>query len=114
MAMGSSKRVMVTGGSGMVGKAIAEEVAKAPDGTEWIFVGSKDADLRSAEETAALFERVKPTHVIHLAAYVGGLFKNMKYKVEFWRYNVAINDNVLEQCKKHNVKKVVSCLSTCI
>ena len=23
----------------------------------------------------------KPTHVIHLAAMVGGLFKNMKYKV---------------------------------
>jgi len=33
--------------------------------------------------------------VIHLAARVGGLFANMKYRVEFWRENIAINDNVL-------------------
>jgi len=52
--------------------------------------------------------------VIHLAAMVGGLFKNMKYKVEFFRNNIKINDNVLECSRIYNVKKVVSCLSTCI
>ncbi|KAJ1629834.1 hypothetical protein T492DRAFT_613995 [Pavlovales sp. CCMP2436] len=45
---------------------------------------------------------------------VGGLFKNMKYKVEFWRDNVAMNDNILSLSKEYKVKKVVSCLSTCI
>lgn len=30
-----------------------------------------------------LFEKVRPTHVIHLAAMVGGLFKNMKYNLDF-------------------------------
>lgn len=38
----------------------------------------------------------------------------MKFKVDFWRDNVAINDNVLRLSKEHGVKKVVSCLSTCI
>lgn len=33
------------------------------------------------ESTRALFEKVQPTHVIHLAAKVGGLFANMKSKV---------------------------------
>ena len=33
--------------------------------------------------TRALFQRHQPTHVIHLAAMVGGLFKNMKYKLDF-------------------------------
>ena len=33
--------------------------------------------------TRALFERHRPTHVVHLAAMVGGLFKNMKYKLDF-------------------------------
>ena len=33
--------------------------------------------------TRVLFEKHKPTHVIHLAAMVGGLFKNMKYKLDF-------------------------------
>lgn len=61
-----------------------------------------------------MFERVKPTHVIHLAAMVGGLFRNLKYKVEFYRENVLINDNVMECCREYNVVKLVSCLSTCI
>jgi len=38
---------------------------------------------RNAEQTRALFERVKPTHVIHLAAFVGGLFRNLKYNLDF-------------------------------
>ena len=33
--------------------------------------------------TKAIFERHRPTHVVHLAAMVGGLFKNMKYKLDF-------------------------------
>lgn len=41
------------------------------------------ACFRNAEETRALFERVKPTHVIHLAAFVGGLFRNLKYNLDF-------------------------------
>ena len=52
----------------------------------------------------AIFDEHKPTHVVHLAALVGGLFKNMKYKVEFWRDNVAINDNVLSLSKTHGVR----------
>ncbi|NXY52229.1 FCL synthase, partial [Ceuthmochares aereus] len=76
-----TKRILVTGGTGLVGKAIEKVVADGegqPD-EEWIFVSSKDADLTSAVETKTLFERHKPTHVIHLAAMVGGLFKNIRY-----------------------------------
>lgn len=39
---------------------------------------------RSSSETKALFERHKPTHVIHLAAMVGGLFKNIRSNLDFW------------------------------
>ena len=108
--------VLVTGGTGLYGKAI-EHVVKEDGydtGNTWFFACSKDADLRDMASTEALFERVKPTHVIHLAAMVGGLFKNMKYKVEFYRENILINDNVMECSRKFEVKKLVSCLSTCI
>lgn len=111
-----SKRILVTGGSGLVGKAIETVVAEGegcPD-EEWIFLSSKDADLTNAAETKALFDKHKPTHVIHLAAMVGGLFRNMKYNLDFWRNNVHINDNVLHSAYELKVQKVVSCLSTCI
>jgi len=80
----------------------------------WVFLSSKDADLTSYEQTKAVFDKVKPTHVIHLAAKVGGLFKNMRLKVEMFRDNIAINDNVLRCSYELGVEKVVSCLSTCI
>ena len=34
--------------------------------------------------TEKLFAKHKPTHVIHLAAMVGGLFKNLKYNLDFY------------------------------
>ncbi|CAM9217442.1 unnamed protein product [Sphacelaria rigidula] len=108
---------MVTGGTGLVGEGIREFVSTDPEATEkeeYIFLSSKDGDLRNMEATKAIFEKYKPTHVIHLAARVGGLFSNLKYKVEFFRENILINDNVMECCRIYKVQKLVSCLSTCI
>uniref|UniRef100_A0A8C5DUJ5 GDP-L-fucose synthase n=1 Tax=Gouania willdenowi TaxID=441366 RepID=A0A8C5DUJ5_GOUWI len=110
-------RVLVTGGSGLVGRAIqhvVKEEGGAKEGEEWIFLSSKDVDLMKEEETRAVFEKHRPTHVIHLAAMVGGLFKNMTSNLDFWRNNVHINDNVLQAALHVDAVKVVSCLSTCI
>ena len=72
------KLVLVTGGSGLVGQAIravVEQDAKADE--EFVFLSSKDGDLRDFDATKAIFEKFQPTHVLHLAAYVGGLYRNM-------------------------------------
>lgn len=107
--------VMVTGGSGLVGCAIRDFVLSNPkENEEWVFLSSKDGDLRDRKDTEAIFMKFNPTHVIHLAAKVGGLFANMAQKVEFYRENILINDNVMELCRIHKVQKLVSFLSTCI
>ncbi|KAL4703019.1 hypothetical protein ACJJTC_019237 [Scirpophaga incertulas] len=113
--------VLVTGGTGLVGQAIKTIVdkeksinSKCISNETWIFCGSKDADLRDKGQTEALFEKHHPTHVIHLAAMVGGLFHNMAHNLDFFRENMAINENVLQASFKYGVSKVVSCLSTCI
>jgi len=107
--------VLVTGGTGLFGKAIESVINESPiENEKWIYLSSKDGDLRDPAATKAIFEKYRPTHVIHLAALVGGLFRNMKQKVEFYRENTIINDNVMESCRIYNVKKLVSCLSTCI
>ncbi|KAH8829111.1 hypothetical protein DL96DRAFT_1596702 [Flagelloscypha sp. PMI_526] len=114
--------ILVTGGSGLVGKAIQYMVEHEPEGShfgrlpgeKWIFASSADGDLREIEATKKLFEKYKPTHVIHLAALVGGLFKNMKYKLSMLRDNMLINDNVLHVAHVNGVSKVISCLSTCV
>ena len=112
----NKKVVLVTGSSGLVGSGIKTSLNAETDkeNEEWVFLSSKDGDLRKYEDTAKIFEKYKPTHCLHLAAYVGGLFRNLKYKSEFFDYNMLINMNVLRCCKEFKLVKVVSCLSTCI
>lgn len=114
----SKKRiVLVTGGTGLVGKGIEAFISSDPVAAaeeSWVYLSSKDGDLRDPVAVKAIFEAYRPTHVIHLAAKVGGLFANMAEKVEFYRENVLINDNVMECCREFEVEKLVSCLSTCI
>ncbi|CAG9861111.1 unnamed protein product [Phyllotreta striolata] len=113
--MSNPKVVLVTGGSGLVGKAI-EKIVKIENRNDekWIFLSSKDGDLSDFNATKKIFETYKPTHVVHLAAMVGGLFHNMSHNLDFLRKNLHINDNVLQLSYENNVEKVVSCLSTCI
>ncbi|XP_034153055.1 GDP-L-fucose synthase [Esox lucius] len=110
-------RVLVTGGSGLIGKAI-EQVVKneggSLEGEQWIFISSKEANLVDLQQTKAVFAKYRPTHVIHLAAKVGGLYLHMKENLHFLRDNLRINDNVLQTAHEMNVTKVVSCLSSCI
>lgn len=114
-ATNESKVILVTGGTGLVGKAIEIVSKEDSRGDEsFVFLSSKDGDLRNLSEVEAIFEKHKPTHVIHLAALVGGLFKNLRANLDFFRDNMMINDNILSCCFKYKVKKCVSCLSTCI
>ena len=95
--------ILVTGGTGLFGKGIEANVNKYNLKGKWIFLSSKDGDLRNQEQCEKLFTENKPTYVIHLAAFVGGLFRNMKYKPEFWIDNVNMNNNVLSCCHKYKV-----------
>src|SRR5437868_6941135 len=115
MEIKSKKTVVVTGGSGLIGNALKTLLNnKKPENENWIFLSSKDGDLSNREETKAIFAKYKPTHVIHLAAMVGGLFYNLNNNLDFLRLNILINDNVLHSSFEFGVAKVVSCLSTCI
>jgi GDP-L-fucose synthase len=104
--------ILVTGGSGLVGNAVKN--ISTNYNYEFIFISSKDYDLSSFESTKQMFEKYKPEYVIHLAACVGGLFKNMDDKVGMLEKNLMINYNIVKCSHDYKVKKFVGCLSTCI
>ena len=101
-------KILVTGGSGMVGHAIQELIPDA------VFVNSRMYDLRNPIDVGYVFANYKPDYVIHLAARVGGIKANSNNPGTFYYDNIMINANILEAARKHKVKKLLSFLSTCI
>ncbi len=112
----SKPLVLVTGGSGLVGQAIKHIIETTTDYSQYqfAFASTKTVDFRSMHETRMLFERVRPTYVIHLAARVGGLFKNLNEKLRMYEDNMDINHNVVRCCYEYCVEHSIHCLSTCV
>ena len=98
-------KVLVTGGTGLVGFSLQKivktsnqnnyESKNEPSKHEYIFLSSKDCNLLDYNQTLNKFEEIKPDIVIHLAANVGGLFKNMNNNTKMFTDNLLINLNVL-------------------
>ena len=108
-------KILVTGGSGLVGKAIQEVISESQEKNNvFKFLSSKDCNLTIYDQVYKLFLDWTPDIVIHLACNVGGLFKNIEKKIEMFEDNLLINFNVLKCCRLFKVKKILSCLSTCV
>jgi len=103
-----NKKILVTGGSGMLGTSLRLLLKDA------VYLSSKDVDLRDKDRTFDLFRAINPDVVIHMAGRVGGIKANMDYLGEFFYDNVMMNTNVLEASRLAGVEKVASILSTCV
>lgn len=107
-------KVLVTGGRGLIGSNLQKYANKTERGITWVFSHRGETDLTDYNQVVDLFNRHQPTHVINLAAYVGGLYKNMREPVEFFTNNMLINMNVMKCCHEMKVEKLISVMSTCI
>ncbi len=103
-------KILVTGGTGMVGSAFRNLDTKH----DLILLGSKDCDLRNRSETKRMIMHFRPNSIIHLAAKVGGVKGNSDYVADFFHDNIIMNANLLDMAKTFKIPKVVSLLSTCI
>lgn len=106
------KKVLVTGGSGLVGSGIKQVSLNKP--YELIFASSSNANLLDYNSTFKYFSEIKPDAIIHLAANVGGLYKNMEHPVDMLEHNLTINSNVLKAAHELHITRLIACLSTCI
>tara|TARA_Y100000034_G_C6900711_1_gene416532 strand:- start:1409 stop:2299 length:891 start_codon:yes stop_codon:yes gene_type:complete len=100
-------KVLVTGGSGFLGQRL--KIYK-PD---WYYLSSRDCDLTNSIATSELFQDVKPSAVLHLAARVGGIKDNVMNQGEYYYQNVMINTNVIHQAYLNGVNRLLAALSTC-
>ena len=77
------------------------------------FVTSRDFDLTDIQQTESLFQTIKPTQVIHLAAKVAGVKSNALRNADLLAANSQINTNVLSAAQKSGVERLISVLSSC-
>jgi GDP-L-fucose synthase len=105
--------ILITGGSGLIGNAI-KLISDDYKNYSFIYSSSKECDLKNYKNTYEYVKKINPNYVIHLAANVGGLYKNLNNKVQMFEDNISINNNVLKACHENNIQRVICCLSTCI
>ena len=108
------KTIVVTGGTGLVGMALQSIQATFKQDFHFVFLNSKMCNLLNYNETFSIFNELKADYIIHLAACVGGLFKNMQQRVKMIEENLIINTNVLKCAYLTGTRNMVACLSTCI
>lgn len=101
------RKILITGGTGMVGKHLKKLI---PDG---YYIG-KEVDLRDINQIDILFKNNNFTHVIHLAAKVGGIKDNINNPADYYDDNILINTNIVRVSKKYNIDRFLGILSTCI
>jgi GDP-L-fucose synthase len=107
-------RILVTGGKGMVGNYINNIVSNQYKNHTFIFLSRSDCDLISREAVIQYFNKKDIDYIIHLAASVGGLYKNMDNNIKMFSDNIKINENVLEACHLNNIRRGIFCLSSCV
>ena len=75
------KKVLVTGGSGFIGKSIQKIKPN------WIYMSSKDCDLTDKDAFFEYLQANKPDVIIHLAARVGGIKDSVNNQADFLYLN---------------------------
>lgn len=107
-------KILVTGGYGLVGRSLQKVVKGSGTNYDFVFLSSKDGDLRDVYAVDYLFKEHLPDVVVHLASCVGGVYENMSNNYGYLVDNLRINTNVVDACNRFGVKRLISCLSTCI
>ncbi|MBA2125772.1 GDP-fucose synthetase [Hyphomicrobium methylovorum] len=107
-----NKRVFVSGHRGMVGSAIARQLAS--EDCEILTASRSELDLREQSDVRTWFEREKPDAVFLAAAKVGGILANDTYPAEFLYDNLAIETNVIDAAFRSGVQKLLYLGSSCI
>ncbi len=109
-----SKKILVTGANGLVGSALKEISHAWPEYT-FIFVSRKDGDLTNQNDVKKIFNSYEPLWgVIHTAARVGGIGRNLNSPVEQFNDNVLMNSFIIKEAHEHNVQNLIAFSSVCV
>jgi len=108
----TKKRVVVTGGSGFVGRQVVAMLERR-NCREIVAPRKAQYDLTREPDVSRLFADAAPDIVIHLAAVVGGIGANRESPGRFFYENVMMGAMTMEQARLAGVEKFVGIGTIC-
>ena len=111
--MNKLSKIYIAGHRGLVGSAIWNNLQNKGY-VNLVGRTHEELDLLDGASVKNFFDKEQPEYVILAAAYVGGIMANSLYRADFIYRNLQIQQNVIGESFRHQVKKLLFLGSTCI
>lgn len=108
-----SAKIFVAGHRGLVGSAIWNNL-KQRGYTNLTGRTHQELDLLDPIAVKRFFDEEQPEAVVLAAAHVGGILANLHYRADFIYQNLQIQQNVIGESFRHDIRKLLFLGSTCI
>ncbi|ANW96820.1 GDP-fucose synthetase [Wenyingzhuangia fucanilytica] len=105
-------KVLVTGGSGMVGKNLI--TSSKFSSFQILAPTSSELNLKELGLVDMYLKKHRPDVIVHAAGLVGGIQANMENPVGFLVDNLDMGKNIILSAKKHGVKNLINLASSCM
>jgi GDP-L-fucose synthase len=107
----AGKRVVVTGGSGFLGRHLVQALDRR--GSTVLVPRKRQYDLTDEPQVERMYADLRPDVVVHLAAVVGGIGANRESPGRFFYENVMLGALTMEHARRHGVEKFVGVGTIC-
>jgi GDP-L-fucose synthase len=106
------KQILVAGHSGFLGKAVLEQFKQYD--VSLLTPSSKELDLTSESCTLDYFDKFRPSKVLHMGAYVGGIGKNLNNPFNMLYLNSKMAMNIFAAIERYGCDYLCALGSVCM
>ena len=107
----SNRRVVVTGGNGFLGRVVVQRLVDA--GAHVAAPTHDEYDLVIPGAAEDMLAAHRPSHVIHLAARVGGIGYNQVDPARLYLDNLLMGTHIIEAARRHGIDKTLLLGTVC-
>ncbi len=101
-------KILVTGGSGLVGKELKKQFPDA------LFPSSKDLNLLNQDNVRSFIREENPNYIIHLAAQVGNMHDNEQKRCDYLDKNILMNTILTMEAANYSITNFLGILSSAV
>lgn len=106
-----SKKILVLGGSSMLGRASIKYLSQFTDSL--YFPTHKELNLLKRDDISDYFSKLRPQVLVCAQGFNGNIQFNQKYPELIFEHTTEMAMNVLRSSQLHRVEKIVSFISSC-